>query len=101
MSLTPNVHEEFIQVPRVAQPILAMLEGTGVRGAELQTPQSDSLVTDDDPPFCQKIFDISEAQAESMVEPNSMADDFRREPVTAVAGCVAIHPGSLPDTPST
>ena len=28
-------------------------------------------------PPCQEIFDISEAQAEAVVEPNGMADDFR------------------------
>jgi len=99
--LTPNVHEEFIQVPRIAQPTLATLERTSVLGTELQTPQSDGLVSDDDPPLCQEIFDISEAQAEAVVEPNGMADDLRREPVSAVAGCVAIHPASLPDTRST
>ena len=99
--LTPNVHEEFIQVPGIAQPTLATLERTSVLGTELQTPQSDALVGDDDPPLCQEIFDISEAQAEAVVEPNGMADDLRREPVSAVAGCVAIHPASLPDTPST
>ena len=33
-------------------------------------------------PPCQGIFDISEAQAEAVVEPNGMADDFRRESVS-------------------
>ncbi len=52
-------------------------------------------------PPCQEIFDISEAQAEAVVEPNGMADDLRRESVSAVVGCVVFHPASLPDTPST
>ena len=60
-------HEEFVEVPRIAQATLSPLEGTGVRGAELQTPQSDGLVGDDDPPLCQEIFDISKAQAEAVV----------------------------------
>jgi hypothetical protein len=59
--LPPNVHEEFIQVPRIAQPTLATLERTSVHGTELQTPQSDGLVSDDDPPLCQEILDVSEA----------------------------------------
>ena len=57
------------------------------------------LMGHDDPTFCQEIFDISEAQAEAVVEPNAVADDFRREPVSAVAGGGAIHPASLPDPP--
>ncbi len=63
--------EEFVQVPRVAQTTLVTLERTGVLGTELQTPQSDALVGDDDPPLCQEIFDISEAQAEAVVEPTA------------------------------
>ena len=49
VSLTPNVHEEFIQVPRIAQATLSPIEGTGVRGAELSTPLPDALVGDNDP----------------------------------------------------
>ncbi len=52
-------------------------------------------------PPSQEIFDISEAQAEAVVEPNGMADNLRRKPVSAVAGRVSIHPASLPGTPST
>jgi hypothetical protein len=98
--LTPNVHEEFIQVPRIAQPTLATLERTSVLGTELQTPQSDGLVSDDDPALCQEIFDISEAQTEAVVEPDGVADDLRRESVSAVAWCVVIHTASLPVTAS-
>ncbi len=85
----------------LALPLAAFTFAGRAHGAELSTPLPDALVGDNDPPFCQEIFDISEAQAEAVVQPNGMADDLRREPVSAVAGCVAIHPGSLPDTPST
>ncbi len=98
---TLDGHEEFVQVPRIAQPTLATLERTGVLGTELQTPQSDGLVSDDDPPLCQEILDISKAQKEAVIEPDGVADDLRRESVSAVAGCVAILPASLPDIPST
>ncbi len=101
VSLALDGHEEFVQVSRVAQTTLVTFERTGVLETELQTPQSDGLVCDHDPPLCQEIFDISEAQTEAVVEPNGMADDLRRESVSAVAGCVVIHPASLPDAPST
>jgi hypothetical protein len=64
--------EEILGDPMHRQEPLRLSRGFepshALRGAELQTPQSDGLVTDDDPPFCQKIFDISEAQAEPVVE---------------------------------
>ncbi len=89
LPLPPDGHEEFVQVPGVAQVTLSPLEGTGVRGAELSTPLSDGLVGDDDAPLCQEIFDISEAQTEAEVEPDGLADDLRRKSVSVVAGRIS------------
>ena len=75
--LTPDVHEEFIQVPRIAQATLSPLEPTRILRTELPTPLSDGFVGDQDPPLCQEIFDITEAQAKAMVEPDSVADYLR------------------------
>jgi hypothetical protein len=99
--LTLNGYEELIQVPRVAQPTLSPLERAGVPGTELQAPQSDGLVSNHDPPLCQEIFDITEAQAEAVVEPNGVADDLWWESVSAVAGYVVFHRASLPVAGST
>jgi hypothetical protein len=51
-------------------------------------------------PPCQEIFDISEAQAEAVVEPNGMADDLRRKSISVVVGCMAVHLLSLAVTAS-
>ncbi len=83
-------------MPGVAHATLSPLEGTGIRGAELSTPLPDALVRDDDPPLFQEILDISEAQAEAVVEPDGVADDLRRESVSVVAGCMVVHLPSLP-----
>ncbi len=51
-----------------------------------------------DPPhasFCQQILDISMTQAKSMIEPNSVTDDFRRESVTFVSDHLRIIRQSL------
>ncbi len=87
--------------PRITQATLSPLEPTSVLGTELPAPPSDGLVGDHDPPLCKEILDVTEAQAEAVVEPDGVADDLRREPVSAVAGCVVIYPASLPDTSST
>jgi hypothetical protein len=91
LSLTLDIHEQFIQVPCVRQATLSSPESPGVFNTKLPTPLSDGFVADDDPTLCQEVFHISEAQAESVVEPNSMADDIRRKSVSAIAGSVGFH----------
>ena len=51
--LTPDAHEEFIQVPRIAQVTLSPLEPTRILRTELPTPLSDGFVGNQDPPLCQ------------------------------------------------
>jgi hypothetical protein len=45
--------------------------------------------------FGQKIFHITEAQTEAMIDPYGVADDFRRETVSVVTGWGAVHEMSL------
>jgi hypothetical protein len=92
-------HEQFVQVPRVAQASLPSPERPGVFDTKLPTPLSDGFVADGDASLCQKIFHISEAQAESVVEPNSMADNIRWKSVAAITGQVGFHPLSLLGSP--
>ena len=95
--VTPTLdgHEDFIQVPHVAEPTLATLEISCVFRSKLPAPLPDRLVGDDNPPLRQEFLDIAEAQGKPMVKPNTVADDFVREPVTAVAIRIRFHPRSL------
>jgi hypothetical protein len=97
--LTLDIHEEFIQMPNVAQSALSSPESPGIFGLVLPTPMSDSLVANCDPALCQEVFNISEAQAESVVEPNGMTYDLRWESISAIAGCLRIHQLSLHVSP--
>jgi hypothetical protein len=99
LSLTSDRHEQFVQVPGVAQTSLPSPERPGVFDTKLPTPLSDGFVADGDAPLCQKIFHISEAQAESVVEPNGMADNFMRESIAPVTKHVGFHPLSLLGSP--
>ena len=49
----------------------------------------------------EEIFEISETQAEAVVEPDDVADDVRGKSVSAVAGRVAVHLPTLPPAAST
>ena len=62
----------------------------------IQTPLADRLIRHADAAFGEEIFDISEAQAESVIERDGVTDDFRRESVSAVAGRLAHHTPTLP-----
>jgi len=57
--------------------------------------------TSRDAPLGEEVFDISEAQRKSVVEPDRVADDLGREPVFVVARCLGIHRRSLPVSAST
>ena len=91
LPLTLDCYEEFVQVPDVAQATLPVPKYTDVFGTELSAALSNGLVRDYDPALCQQILNISEAQAESVVEPNGMADDIRRKSMSVIVGSIGGH----------
>jgi hypothetical protein len=99
LPLTLDRHEQFVQVPGVAQAPLPSPERPGVFDTKLPTPLSDGFVADGDAPLRQKIFHISKAQAESVVEPNSMANDIRWKSISVISGRVGFHRLSLLGSP--
>jgi hypothetical protein len=83
LAIDPN--ESFVQVPAVAQATLTPLQTSSVAGTELLTPNSNRFIGEDDPAFGEKIFDIPDAQAETMANPDRVADDFGRKPMAVIA----------------
>jgi hypothetical protein len=61
LSLTLDRHEQFLQVPGIAQASLPSPEPPGVFDTQLPTPLSDGFVADGDAALRQKIFYLSEA----------------------------------------
>lgn len=51
LSLTLDRHEQFVQVPAVAQASLPSPERPGLFDTELPTPLADGFVADCDPPL--------------------------------------------------
>ena len=72
------------------------LRPAGILRAERPAPVADGLVGDGDSTLRQEVLDVSEAQAEPVVQPDGVADDLGWEPMTAVAGCRAVHLATLP-----
>ena len=72
-----------------------LVKTLGIVGSEFPAPLPDGFVRNNDSTFCQKIFNITEAQAEAMIDPYGVADDVRREAVSVVTGLGAVHEMSL------
>jgi hypothetical protein len=73
-ALDPDEH--LVQVPFVAGPKSASAQTIGKDLAELFAPTPHRLIGDDNAPFSQKQLDISQAEAEHVIRPDSMADDL-------------------------
>ena len=70
-----DVHEQFVQVPRVAQAFLPVPEDPGVRRTEPSTPRPNRFVGYGDAPLSEEIFSIAETQTEPVVEPGGVTDE--------------------------
>ena len=55
-----------------------------MHGELLILPETDGFTADSDAAFSEEIFDIPMAEVESVVEPNSVGDDIRRESMAFV-----------------
>jgi hypothetical protein len=61
------------------------LQPPSVKSTKFYTSSSDRFATDGDTTLSEKIFNITMAEIESIVEPDSIADDIWREAVALVS----------------
>ena len=71
---------------------MSSLQTLGIVEPELRAPPADCLVGHGDSSFGEKIFDVSEADTESVEEPDCMIDYFAWIAVSVIAGSGASHP---------
>src|SRR5262245_43834431 len=84
MALAIDRKEHLIQVPLVARLRTPSSQPIGVVLPKLPTPFADGFVGHRDATFEQELFHVAVAQGESLVEPDSVADDFARKAVVLV-----------------
>jgi hypothetical protein len=58
--------------------------------AELERPLSHGLVADDDAAGREHLLDRAPTQREAKIQPDRVADDFRRKPLAGVDGTCAL-----------
>jgi hypothetical protein len=78
--------EYLIQVPLVAWAGTPTPELIGILLPKFVTPLADRFIGHCDTTNKQEFFHVAVAEAESVVEPDAMADDLRREAVVLITG---------------
>jgi len=97
VTLSLNGDTYFIKVLGIPQATLSFLELVCIDRTKLLTPLANGFVGDGDVSFRQEFFDFTEAQTESMVEPDGVTDNFRGKTMTLIAGIMGFHTApSLP-----
>ena len=71
-------------MPDIAWAALSASQVARIRGAELPTPQANCFVEAGEATLGEQVFDISEAEGESVVHPHGVANDHRPAPVTSI-----------------
>ena len=82
--LAVDLHEDLIEVERIAVASVSLFESASVSSAKLEPPESDGFVADTNASFGEQILDITIAQIEAMVEPDRVTDDVGRKSVTLI-----------------
>ena len=80
LPLPADGDEEFVEMPGVADVTMTPPEAPGVGTAKGLTPVPHRFVRDGDAAVCEEVLNLAETEAESIVEPDPVADDDRREP---------------------
>jgi hypothetical protein len=79
LGLAVDLDEYLIEVPLVPWPGPSAAQSIGVGLAERSAPLPNCLVGNHDPALQHHLLDVTEAQRETVVQPDAVADDLRRE----------------------
>ena len=88
--------KDFINVEGIAEASVLSLQSSGINSSKFDTPETDRFATDGDTSLSEKIFDISMAQVEAVVDPDSIGNDIWRETMALIS----IHGAILSISPS-
>ena len=92
-ALDPDEH--LVEVPLVPWPRPAAAQAIGKALAEFPAPSPHGLIGDNNTSLSQKQLNIAQAEAEHMIQPDSMADDLGGEAMAVVRVGWGLHAASL------
>jgi hypothetical protein len=76
--------EDLVNEECVTETSVFPLQAPGIFSAELDAPEANRFAADDNSSFSQRIFDVSMTTVEPEIEPDSIADDIRRESMALI-----------------
>ena len=91
MLLAIDFDKDFIDEKGVTVTSMLSFQSTGINSTELDTPEADGFATDCDASLSEKVFYISVAEIEPIVEPDGIRNDVKWEPVAFIC----VHPPIL------
>ena len=95
-----DADEHLIKMPGIAGLRSAPAQPPGKVSTELQAPMPDALMGHHDAAFGEDQFDVPQAEAEDVIQPDGVADDLGRKPMPGIRGgflCHAVMQQALPD----
>ena len=95
LPLPLNGDEHFVDVPDIAQAALSFFKLMSIGRYKLLAPLANCFVGDRDATVGKQFFDLSEPEAEPMVQLDGVTDDLRWKTKTLVAGPVGVHHTNL------
>src|SRR5260370_28669319 len=97
MRFPVDLQVHFIQVPFVSTTRATTTQFIGIRLPKFQTPLSNRFIGDDDSALGQKLFNITKTEREAEIQPDCVANDFRRKAETFVveSNSVCFHEAIL------
>ena len=72
-------HEQLIEIPRISLAAPPPPQPSRILQLERQAPLADRLVRDVDAALGEEVLDVPKTEAEPVVQPHRVTDDFRRE----------------------
>jgi hypothetical protein len=87
--------ENLVQVPFISRSRTAAAQAFGEALAEFLAPAPDGLMGDNNAPLGQEQFNVSQAEAEHVVQPDSVRDDLGGEAMAVAWVGWRLHAASL------
>lgn len=85
VTVVPDLHERFVQVPNVAAPALATLEPSSVLQPEFPTRLPDVLVRVNDPLLRRELPNVAQPWGVTALQPNTIVGHLRLRSVAIIA----------------
>src|SRR5215211_4452286 len=92
-----DLHGNLVEVPCVSGTGQPATDLIGERLAELEAPLPYGFVADRDAARGQGLIHVAQAQGETEIKPDGIADDLGREAVAGIVGAGRRHPARLRD----